>query len=239
MTALLEIDRLVVRIGPIEAIRGLSLHVGEGEVVALLGANGAGKTTTLRTVSGLWRPASGDIRFRGRSICGLAPHRIVATGVAHAPEGHRLFPEMTVRENLLMGAYLFPAARSDATRLRRIFELFPVLGERQNVMANTLSGGERQMLALGRALMANPTLLLLDEPSLGLAPLLVERVGEMVAQLARGGGVTVLMAEQNASLALSVATRAYVLELGEVAHEGSSAELRRSPDVRRAYLGIA
>ncbi len=239
MTALLEIDRLVVRIGRIEAIRGLSLHVREGEVVALLGANGAGKTTTLRAISGLWRPASGDIRFRGRSVGGLAPERIVAAGIAHAPEGHRVFPEMTVRENLLMGAYLFPAARSDPARLAEVFDLFPVLGERRDRLAGTLSGGERQMLAFGRALMASPSLLLLDEPSLGLAPLLVQRVGETVARLVRDRGLTVLMAEQNASLALRVAGRAYVLELGEVVHEGDSLSLRESPEVRRAYLGIA
>jgi branched-chain amino acid transport system ATP-binding protein len=232
---LLELSDIHVRYGKIEALKGISLGVDEGEIVTLIGGNGAGKTTTLKTISGLRPVAAGTIRLGGENIVGLAPHRLVAMGVAHAPEGRGIFPGMTVRENLEMGAYGRRGAdlRPD---LDRVFHLFPRLEERIRQFAGTLSGGEQQMLAIGRALMARPSLLLLDEPSMGLAPKLVTQVFETITEINRQG-TTILLVEQNAAQALQRAHRAYVIETGRVVIEGSAGELRASDAVRKAYLG--
>jgi branched-chain amino acid transport system ATP-binding protein len=232
---MLEIEDLHVYYGEIHALKGISLRVAQGEIVALLGNNGAGKTTTLKTVSGLLRPRTGRVLLEGRPIHQLAPHEIVARGVAQSPEGRKIFNRLTVTENLDMGAYL----RSDAAirqDMDRIFELFPRLRERRQQTAGTLSGGEQQMLAMGRALMARPRILLLDEPSMGLAPILVEQIFETVADINRQG-TTILLVEQNAAIALSVAHRGYVLETGSIALTGGAAELSEHPEVQRAYLG--
>jgi branched-chain amino acid transport system ATP-binding protein len=232
---MLEVRDLLVSYGEIRAVKGISLSVATGEIVALLGSNGAGKTTTLKTVSGLLAPRSGEILLDGESLRGMPPHLIVRKGIAHVPEGRHVFNRLTVYENLEMGAY----ARSDAgaaVDLDRVFALFPRLWERRRQRAGTLSGGEQQMLAIGRALMANPRLLLLDEPSMGLAPVLVEQIFETVQSINRQG-TTVLLVEQNAALALEVATRAYVLETGTIVLSGAAADLVRHEDVRRAYLG--
>jgi branched-chain amino acid transport system ATP-binding protein len=232
---MLEVRDLLVSYGEIRAVKGISLSVATGEIVALLGSNGAGKTTTLKTVSGLLAPRSGEILLDGESLRGMPPHLIVRKGIAHVPEGRHVFNRLTVYENLEMGAY----ARSDAgvaADLDRVFALFPRLWERRRQRAGTLSGGEQQMLAIGRALMANPRLLLLDEPSMGLAPVLVEQIFETVQSINRQG-TTVLLVEQNAALALEVATRAYVLETGTIVLSGAAADLVRHEDVRRAYLG--
>jgi branched-chain amino acid transport system ATP-binding protein len=232
---MLEVRDLLVSYGEIRAVKGISLSVAAGEIVALLGSNGAGKTTTLKTVSGLLAPRSGEILLDGESLRGMPPHLIVRKGIAHVPEGRHVFNRLTVSENLEMGAY----ARSDAGAaddLDRVFVLFPRLWERRRQRAGTLSGGEQQMLAIGRALMAKPRLLLLDEPSMGLAPVLVEQIFETVQSINRQG-TTVLLVEQNAALALEVATRAYVLETGTIVLSGAAADLVRHEDVRRAYLG--
>ena len=234
---LLELREIAVYYGRVRALNGVSLSVNEGEIVALIGSNGAGKTTTLRTISGLIRPAKGDVRFRGEPIHHLGAERIARMGVAHAPEGRRLFGRMTVRENLEMGAY----ARHDRGGVResfdRVYTLFPRLRERHAQLAGSLSGGEQQMVAIGRALVSNPTLLMLDEPSLGLAPILVDAIFEVIREInARGG--TILLIEQNAGLALRTASRGYVLETGNLPIAGSSDELLNSPDVQRAYLGM-
>jgi branched-chain amino acid transport system ATP-binding protein len=232
---MLEIEDLHVYYGEIHALKGISLRVAQGEIVALLGNNGAGKTTTLKTVSGLLRPRTGRVLLEGRPIHQLAPHEIVARGVAQSPEGRKIFNRLTVTENLDMGAYL----RSDAAirqDMDRIFDLFPRLRERRQQTAGTLSGGEQQMLAMGRALMARPRILLLDEPSMGLAPILVEQIFETVADINRQG-TTILLVEQNAAIALSVAHRGYVLETGSIALTGGAAELSEHPEVQRAYLG--
>ncbi len=232
---MLEIEDLHVYYGQIHALKGISLQVGDGEIVALLGNNGAGKTTTLRTLSGLLRPRGGEIRLDGRPIHGLPPHDVVQQGIAHSPEGRKVFNRLTVVENLEMGAYLRKESeiRED---LDRVFALFPRLRERRQQVAGTLSGGEQQMLAIGRALMARPRLLLLDEPSMGLAPLLVEQIFDTVADINRRG-TTILLVEQNASIALSVAHRGYVLETGAIVLTGTAAALAQNPDVQRAYLG--
>jgi branched-chain amino acid transport system ATP-binding protein len=232
---MLEIEDLHVYYGEIHALKGISLRVAQGEIVALLGNNGAGKTTTLKTVSGLLRPRTGRVLLEGRPIHQLAPHEIVARGVAQSPEGRKIFNRLTVTENLDMGAYLRsdPAIRQD---MDRIFDLFPRLRERRQQTAGTLSGGEQQMLAMGRALMARPRILLLDEPSMGLAPILVEQIFETVADINRQG-TTILLVEQNAAIALSVAHRGYVLETGSIALTGGAAELSEHPEVQRAYLG--
>jgi branched-chain amino acid transport system ATP-binding protein len=234
--ALLELDNLHVYYGHIHALKGVSVAVEEGEIVALLGGNGAGKTTTLRTISGLLRPRDGAVRFRGEGIDRLPPHVIVHKGIGHAPEGRRIFGRLTVRENLEMGAY----SRTDRDAIRkdmeRVFVLFPRLRERVNQVAGTLSGGEQQMLAIGRALMARPKVLLLDEPSMGLAPVLVEQIFETVKDINRQG-TTILLVEQNAYMALTIAQRGYVLQTGEIALQGKAEELRANEDVRRAYLG--
>jgi branched-chain amino acid transport system ATP-binding protein len=232
---MLEIRDLHVYYGECAALKGVSLSVEKGEIVALLGNNGAGKTTTLKALSGLLVPRAGDIALDGESLGRIPPHAIVRKGIAHVPEGRRVFNRLTVRENLEMGAY----SRSDprvVTDLDRVFQLFPRLAERRQQVAGTLSGGEQQMLAIGRALMANPRLLLLDEPSMGLAPVLVEQIFETVQDINREG-TTVLLVEQNAAMALDVARRAYVLETGTVVLSGAAADLARDPDVRRAYLG--
>jgi branched-chain amino acid transport system ATP-binding protein len=232
---MLEVEGLHVYYGEIHALKGISLRVAQGEIVALLGNNGAGKTTTLKTISGLLRPRTGQVLLEGRPIHQLPPHEIVARGVAQSPEGRKVFNRLTVTENLEMGAYLRDdsAVRED---IDRVFELFPRLRERRVQVAGTLSGGEQQMLAMGRALMARPRILLLDEPSMGLAPILVEQIFETVADINRQG-TTILLVEQNAAIALSVAHRGYVLETGSIALTGGAAELSEHPEVQRAYLG--
>ncbi len=232
---MLEVEELHVYYGEIHALKGVTLRVGKGEIVALLGNNGAGKTTTLRTVSGLLPARRGSVRLEGQSLLGVAPHEVVLRGVAHVPEGRRIFNRLTVLENLEMGAY----ARSDggiAQDLERVFALFPRLKERRTQVAGTLSGGEQQMLAIGRALMAAPRLLLLDEPSMGLAPVLVEQIFETIQGINRQG-TTILLVEQNAAMALSIAHRGYVLETGSIVLSGTAEDLQENPEVRRAYLG--
>lgn len=232
--SLLEVDDIEVRYGAIRALKGLTFHVDEGEVVALLGANGAGKTTTQKTISGMMRPALGEIRFDGERIDGLPAHELIHLGICHVPEGRRVFPRMSVRENLEMGAFRFK--RPDQAILDRVFDLFPRLQERITQQAGTLSGGEQQMLAIGRALMGKPRLLLLDEPSMGLAPLIVKQIFDIVREI-NNDGVTVLIVEQNAAQALALANRGYVLETGELVLSGSGQELLRDDRVRAAYLG--
>ncbi len=234
--AILEIKDLVVHYGVIEALRGVSLSVAEGQVVALIGANGAGKTTTLRAVSRMLRATRGAITFRGENITRLASHQIVERGMAHAPEGRGIFLNLTVRENLDLGAYLRRDRPGIAQDIDKSFALFPILAERRSQVAGTLSGGEQQMLAVARALMSRPRLLLLDEPSLGLAPQVVERIFSVLREVNQSG-VSLLLVEQNAHKALQLAHRAYVLETGEVVMQGTGAELLASPEVRKAYLG--
>jgi branched-chain amino acid transport system ATP-binding protein len=232
----LSVKDLVVHYGAIQALSGVSLEVGEGQVVALIGANGAGKTTTLRAVSRLVRPTSGTVTFHGEEITGLRSHEIAARGLAHAPEGRGIFLNLTVQENLDLGAYLRRDRGGIAEDLDRSFALFPILKERRSQVGGTLSGGEQQMLAVARALMGRPRLLLLDEPSLGLAPQVVERIFEVLREVNRGG-VAMLLVEQNAHKALQIAHHAYVLETGAVAMQGTGRELLASPEVRKAYLG--
>jgi branched-chain amino acid transport system ATP-binding protein len=232
----LSVKDLHVHYGAIHALRGVSLDVPEGKVVALIGANGAGKTTTLRAISRMLRPTSGSVRFRGEELTRLMPHDIVARGLAHAPEGRGIFLNLTVRENLDLGAFLRRDTDGIAADRDRSFSLFPILRERMNQVAGTLSGGEQQMLAVARALMSRPQLLLLDEPSLGLAPQVVERIFQVLRDVS-AAGVALLLVEQNAHKALQIAHHAYVLETGEVAMQGSGAELLASPEVRKAYLG--
>ncbi len=233
---LLEVRDLRAGYGAILAVKGISLHVEEGEIVTLIGSNGAGKSTTLRAISGVIRPRSGQVTFDGRRIDRLPPHAIVRLGLSHVPEGRGIFHSLSVYENLLMGAY----TRGDALHqdLERVYRLFPRLQERLRQPGGTLSGGEQQMLAIGRALMARPRLLLLDEPSMGLSPVLVETIFETI-QAIRREGATVLLVEQNALMALEIADRAYVLESGEITLAGTGAELARDDSVRRAYLGEA
>jgi branched-chain amino acid transport system ATP-binding protein len=233
---MLELTDLHVRYGNIRALQGVSLEVRTGELVALIGSNGAGKTTTLRTISGLLRAASGSITFEGADITQAPPHRIVALGISHCPEGRRIFGGLTVRENLRLGAVPQSDRAAAAADLDMVLTLFPVLAERLGQAGGTLSGGEQQMLAIGRALMARPRLLLLDEPSLGLAPLMVERIFETIAGL-KADGRTILLVEQNVHHALDVADRAYVLETGRVVLDGPTDVLRRDPAVERSYLG--
>jgi len=231
----LKVEAIDVAYGEIRALKGVGLEVGQGEIVTILGNNGAGKTTTLKTISGLLHPTRGTITLEDQSLLDVPPHAIVSRGVAHVPEGRRIFNRLTVRENLMMGAYL----RSDAGvagDLERVFGLFPRLAERITQVAGTLSGGEQQMLAIGRALMASPRLLLLDEPSMGLAPVLVEQIFDTIIDINRQG-MTILLVEQNAAMALSIAHRGYVLETGSIVLTGTAAELSDNADVRRAYLG--
>ncbi len=235
MSAMLELDDVRTFYGNIEALKGVSLAVEEGECVTLIGSNGAGKSTTLRSISGLTPPRFGEIRFQGRDVARTPPQEIVRLGISQSPEGRRCFPRMTVQENLDMGAYLRRDREVDADRAR-VYELFPRLEERRSQKAGTMSGGEQQMLAIGRALMARPKLLLLDEPSMGIAPILVERIYETIAEINRQG-TTILLVEQNANFALGVSHRGYVLETGRVALSDDSAKLREDPEVQRAYLG--
>ncbi len=234
---MLEVRNLAVRYGGIQALHDLSLSVPKGSIVTLVGANGAGKSTTLRTISGLVPPASGSIRFSGEEIAGWPAHRIVAAGLAHVPEGRLVFPDLTVRENLMMGAYLRRDRKEIAADLEWVGEFFPRLRERITQQAGTLSGGEQQMLAIGRALMGRPRCLMLDEPSLGIAPLLVETIFARLVDLNKERGMTMLLVEQNASLALKVSHYAYVLETGTIHLEGPSPEVRNRPEVQAAYLG--
>lgn len=236
-TSLLEIRDLTVRYGGIQALHGISLSVPQGSIVTLIGANGAGKSTTLRTVSGLVTPSAGSICFDGMEISGQPAHRIVAAGLAHVPEGRLVFPELSVKENLRMGAYLRRDRKGIADDLEWVCEFFPRLRERLTQQAGTLSGGEQQMLAIGRALMGRPRCLMLDEPSLGIAPLLTETIFTRLVDLNRERGMTMLLVEQNASLALRVSHHAYVLESGRIHLEGPSAEIRKRPEVKAAYLG--
>ncbi len=235
MSAMLEIRDLVVSYGKIKAVKGISFTVDEGEVVTLIGTNGAGKTTTLRTISGLLRPTSGSISFMGQRIDETPPHDIVSLGLAHSPEGRRIFPRLTVEENLMLGAF----ARRDsevAQDLQAAYELFPILGERAKQPAGTFSGGEQQMLAMGRAMMSRPKLLMLDEPSMGLSPIMMKRIMTTVSTL-QSQGTTILLVEQNAQAALNRANKGYVLEVGKIVLSGSGKELLASDDVRKAYLG--
>ncbi len=235
--ALLEISKIDVFYGRVQALRGVTLSVDAGEIVALIGSNGAGKTTTLRTISGLMHPAGGKIVFDGREVQQTKANQIVKVGICQSPEGRRLFPRMTVFDNLMMGTY----ARKDLTGLQddltNVYDLFPRLKERTKQLAGTLSGGEQQMLAIGRALMARPRLLMLDEPSLGLAPILVETIFKVCTDI-NAKGMPILLVEQNASKALEIAHRAYVLETGSIVQTGTGKELLSSPDVQRAYLGM-
>jgi branched-chain amino acid transport system ATP-binding protein len=234
---MLEIKNLVVNYGAIAALHGISLSVPAGKIVTLIGANGAGKTTTLKTISGLLKPNGGEILYEGKNIAGLPPHQIVARGISQSPEGRMIFANLTVLENLQLGAYLQKDRQVVRRELERVFELFPRLKERAKQIAGTLSGGEQQMLAIGRALMSQPHLLLLDEPSLGLAPLLVKTIFEKIVGINREQGLTILLVEQNANLALEISHFGYVLETGKVVLQGSSAELRQNPQVKSAYLG--
>jgi branched-chain amino acid transport system ATP-binding protein len=231
---LLELQDVVVRYGAVEALKGISLSVNEGEVVTLLGSNGAGKTTTLRTISGLHAPASGALLLDGQPLAGVPAHEIAALGIRHVPEGRRVFPRMSVEENLEMGAYRDRTHLADDTK--RVFALFPRLEERRHQAGGTLSGGEQQMLAIGRALMGRPRVLLLDEPSMGLAPLIVQTIFQIIKQV-NDEGVTVLVVEQNAAQALRLADRGYVLETGTMAMEGKAADLLVDDRVRQVYLG--
>jgi branched-chain amino acid transport system ATP-binding protein len=233
-SVLLDVVDLEVRYGAITAIKGISFHVDEGEIVALLGANGAGKTTTQKTVSGMLRPAAGSITLAGQRIDGIPPHELINLGVCHVPEGRHVFPRMTVEENLVMGAFRFRAPDQDL--LTRVLDMFPRLKERFTQQAGTLSGGEQQMLAIGRALMGKPRLLLLDEPSMGLAPLIVEQIFDIVRDI-NADGVSVLLVEQNARQALTLADRGYVLETGELVLAGSGRDLLADDRIRAAYLG--
>ncbi|MGA2028452.1 MAG: ABC transporter ATP-binding protein [Verrucomicrobiota bacterium] len=234
---MLEIKNLQVSYGAINALHGISLSVPDGKIVTLIGANGAGKTTALKTISGLLKPKSGEIFYDGKNIAGLPPHQIVARGLSHVPEGRMIFANLTVLENLLLGAYLQKDRKIIRHELEHVFSLFPRLKEREKQIAGTLSGGEQQMLAIGRALMSKPKLLLLDEPSLGLAPLLVKTIFEKIVEINREQGITILLVEQNAHLALEISHFGYVLETGKVLLSGDSASLRQNPQVKSAYLG--
>jgi branched-chain amino acid transport system ATP-binding protein len=232
--ALLDVVDIEVRYGTIRALKGVSFHVNEGEIVALLGANGAGKTTTQKTVSGMLRPTLGTITYDGARIDGIPAHELIGLGICHVPEGRHVFPRMSVLENLEMGAYRFKTI--DQSDMDRVLELFPILKERIKQISGTLSGGEQQMLAIGRALMGKPRLILLDEPSMGLAPLIVAQIFEIIGEINRQG-VTVLLVEQNAAQALALANRGYVLETGEIVLHGGGRELLADDRIRAAYLG--
>jgi len=234
---MLEVDNLHVSYGAIKALHGVSLKVPQGSIVTLIGANGAGKSTTLRALSGLVKVASGSIRYGGGEIANLPAHKIVSRSLCHVPEGRMVFANLTVKENLAMGAYLQRDKAWIAKQTDYVFHLFPRLKERENQAAGTMSGGEQQMLAIGRALLSNPKFLMLDEPSLGIAPLLVKSIFERIVEINREQGLTILLVEQNANLALEVSSYGYVLETGKILLEGPSAELKANPKVQEAYLG--
>lgn len=232
----LKVENINVYYGSIHAIKGISFEVYDGEIVTLIGANGAGKSTTLNTISCLLHPTVGNISFFGENLLKVQPHKVVEKGLAQVPEGRRIFSQMTVQENLEMGAYTQTKASEIENDLEKVYVLFPRLLERRNQVAGTLSGGEQQMLAMGRALMSRPKLLMLDEPSMGLAPILVEQIFDIIADLHKNGA-TILLVEQNAQMALSIASRGYVLETGRIVTTGTGKELLSSPDIKKAYLG--
>lgn len=234
--AMLEVKNLHVHYGVIEAIKGIDFEVNKGEVIALIGANGAGKTTILHTVSGLIKPSEGTILFEGKDIVKIPGHKIVSLGMAHVPEGRRVFAQLSVYENLLMGAYTRKDKEEVQNSLQVVYDRFPRLEERKNQMAGTLSGGEQQMLAMGRALMSNPGIILMDEPSMGLSPIFVNEIFDIIQKVSEAG-TTVLLVEQNAKKALSIADRAYVLETGKIVLEGKAEELMNDDSVKKAYLG--
>ncbi|ADI11093.1 branched-chain amino acid ABC transporter ATP-binding protein [Streptomyces bingchenggensis BCW-1] len=236
MTALLEVEDLRVAYGKIEAVKGISFTVEEGRVVTLIGTNGAGKTTTLRTLSGLLQPLGGAIRFEGKPLAGVPAHKIVALGLAHSPEGRHIFPRLTIAENLQLGAFLRKDADGIAADTQKAYDLFPILGERRSQAAGTLSGGEQQMLAMGRALMSRPKLLMLDEPSMGLSPIMMQKIMQTIAEL-KAQGTTILLVEQNAQAALSLADQGHVMEIGKIVLSGTGSELLHDESVRKAYLG--
>ena len=234
--AMLEVKDLEVYYGMIQAIKGVSFHVDQGEVIALIGANGAGKTTILHTVTGLLSPKKGSVVFEGQEVTKIPAHKIVSLGMAHVPEGRRVFAELSVYENLKMGAYTRKDKSEIEENLQKIYERFPRLKERKNQMAGTLSGGEQQMLAMGRALMSQPKIILMDEPSMGLSPILVNEIFDIIQEVSKSG-TTVLLVEQNAKKALSIADRAYVIETGRIALEGRAEDLLRDDSIKKAYLG--
>jgi branched-chain amino acid transport system ATP-binding protein len=233
---LLQVDNIHVAYGAIRAVQGISFHIEQGEIVTLIGANGAGKSTTLRTISGLLRPTEGDIRYQGNSLIKTSAEKIVKMGISQVPEGRQIFAGLTVRENLDMGAFTRKDPKEIENSMERVFVSFPRLKERLKQKGGTLSGGEQQMLAMGRGLMSAPQLLLLDEPSMGLAPILVEEIFEIIKRI-NAEGTSILLVEQNAAMALSIANRAYVLETGRTVLEGPAAQVMRNPQVRQAYLG--
>jgi branched-chain amino acid transport system ATP-binding protein len=234
---LIEVDDIHVAYGETPALKGVSLTLDEGSVVALIGANGAGKTTTLRTISGLKSPKSGNVIFKDRKITGMPPYKIVKLGIGHVPEGRRLFPQMTVIENLHMGAYLRKDSEARET-VKMIYEHFPILGERRNQLGGSLSGGEQQMLAMGRALMGKPEVLLLDEPSIGLSPIMVREIAKIVVDITTEFGVSIILVEQNARMAFQLAEKAYVLATGEIVMSGLTKDLAEDEGVKTAYLGV-
>ncbi|MFF7631704.1 ABC transporter ATP-binding protein [Kitasatospora sp. NPDC008050] len=234
--ALLDVKDLRVAYGKIEAVKGISFTVAAGEVTTLIGTNGAGKTTTLRTLSGLLRPTAGSITFDGQDLTTVPAHRIVALGLAHSPEGRHIFPRMTIEENLLLGAFLRKDQAGITQDVERAYTLFPILGERRKQAAGTLSGGEQQMLAMGRALMSRPKLLMLDEPSMGLSPIMMQKIMATIIEL-KAAGTTILLVEQNAQAALSLSDRGYVMQTGRIVLTGTGAELLRDESVRKSYLG--
>lgn len=233
---MLEVKDLVVAYGRVKAVKGISFRVDQGQVVSLLGTNGAGKTTTLRTISGLLRPEAGEIWFEGERIDRTPAHQVVMKGIAQSPEGRRIFPQLTVQDNLLLGAFARKDTEAIASDLERVFDLFDILRERRAQPAGTFSGGEQQMLAIGRAMMSRPRLLMLDEPSMGLSPIMMQRIMSTIAELQREG-VTILLVEQNAAAALKLSDRAYVLEVGSITLEGTGRQLLGDDRVKRAYLG--
>ncbi|GAA2741708.1 MULTISPECIES: ABC transporter ATP-binding protein [Kitasatospora] len=236
MTALLEVEDLRVAYGKIEAVKGISFKVNQGEVTTLIGTNGAGKTTTLRTLSGLLKPTSGKILFDGAALDTVPAHKIVSLGLAHSPEGRHIFPRMTIEENLLLGAFLRKDSAGITEDIERAYTLFPILGERRKQAAGTLSGGEQQMLAMGRALMSRPKLLMLDEPSMGLSPLMMQKIMATIVEL-KASGMTILLVEQNAQAALSLSDQGYVMQTGHIVLNGTGADLLRDESVRKSYLG--
>lgn len=236
MTALLEVEDLRVAYGKIEAVKGISFKVEEGEVVTLIGTNGAGKTTTLRTLSGLIKPLTGHIRFNGKSLRKVPAHQVVSLGLAHSPEGRHIFPRMSIEDNLRLGAFLRKDTEGINKDIQRAYDLFPILGERRKQASGTLSGGEQQMLAMGRALMSQPKLLMLDEPSMGLSPIMMQKIMATITEL-RAQGTTILLVEQNAQAALSLANHAHVMEVGNIVLSGTGQDLLTDDSVRKAYLG--